>query len=170
MFHFKKRLASVKSKLGKKLWYPVVVTSRQVVDTRKIARELAARSGISEGEAIGFLHDLGLLMREHLAEGSRVVLEGIGSFKISAQARGNGVEEESKVSAMQFNHVKVLFLPESRVNRVLGTKEVTLIDTERMKFSPVPEPKDEEQGDKPGGSDSGNSGGSTPDTGGHAGI
>ena len=167
MFFYKKKKAQSANKQGKRLWYPMIVANRQVVDTRKIAREIAARSGATEGEVIGILHDLGLVMREHLAQGSRVVLGGIGSFKISAQARGSGVEDVEKVSAMQFNHVKVLFIPEARVNRILGTKEVTLIAPEMMKFAEVEEPKSDEgnKDAKPN-----DVGGSTPDTGGHAGI
>lgn len=142
MFHFKTRRVSVNSRHGKELWYPVVVASRHVVDTRKVARQISHRTGASQSVVLGILDALGLVMREHLAEGSRVMLSGIGSFKISAQSRGTGVEEESKVSAMQFNHVKVLFLPETRMNRILGTKEITLIDTERMKFVPVSDAED----------------------------
>lgn len=173
MFFWKKKKSNVKNKGNKTIWYPMIVSNRQVVDTRKIAREIAARSGATEGEVIGILHDLGLVMREHLAEGSRIVLNGIGSFKISAQARGTGIEDEDKVSAMQFNHVKVMFIPESRTNRTLGTKEVTLISND-LKFAPVESVSSslssKGNSDKPSGSESGNSGGSTPETGGHAGI
>lgn len=138
MFYFKKQQSRLKDKSGKLLWHPVIVASRQVVDTRKIARELAARSGATEGDVIGILHDLGLVMREHLAEGNRVVLDGIGSFKISAQAKGNGVEQEAEVSAKQFNHVKVLFTPETRSNRTLRIKEISLISPD-LKFALTPD-------------------------------
>ncbi len=134
MLPFSKRQSSIPTKDGKYLWYPVVVSQRPVTTTKSIAREIAARSSATEGDVIGILHELGLVIREHLSKGERVVLNGIGSFKLNATARGNGVESEDKVSAKQFNHLRVLFTPESQVSRTLGSKQVTLIAPELITF------------------------------------
>ncbi len=137
MLPFSKRQSSIPTKDGKYLWYPVVVSQRPVTTTKSIAREIAARSSATEGDVIGILHELGLVIREHLSKGERVVLNGIGSFKLNATARGNGVESEDKVSAKQFNHLSVLFTPESQVSRTLGSKQVTLIAPELIAFALV---------------------------------
>lgn len=134
MLRYKKRRARLANKQGKLLWYPELSSQRPVVTTRRIARELAARSGATEGDVIGILHDLGLLMREHLSSGSRVVLDGIGWFKLAATAAGNGVETADKVSAKQFNRLKIVFAPEATSSRSLGTKEVTLIARDLIRF------------------------------------
>ncbi len=137
MIHYKKQQSRLANKDGKYLWYPVVVSQRPVTTTKSIAREIAARSSATEGDVIGILHELGLVIREHLSKGERVVLNGIGSFKLNATARGNGVESEDKVSAKQFNHLSVLFTPESQVSRTLGSKQVTLIAPELIAFALV---------------------------------
>ncbi len=137
MIHYKKQQSRLANKDGKYLWYPVVVSQRPVTTTKSIAREIAARSSATEGDVIGILHELGLVIREHLSKGERVVLNGIGSFKLNATARGNGVESEDKVSAKQFNHLSVLFTPESQVSRTLGSKQVTLIAPELITFTLV---------------------------------
>ncbi len=134
MIHYKKQQSRLANKDGKYLWYPVVVSQRPVTTTKSIAREIAARSSATEGDVISILHELGLVIREHLSKGERVVLNGIGSFKLNATARGNGVESEDKVSAKQFNHLRVLFTPESQVSRTLGSKQVTLIAPELITF------------------------------------
>lgn len=99
MFRYKKKQASLPDKDGKELWYPFVVGERPIITTRQIAREIAERSGATEGDVIGILHNLGLVVRAHLSAGDRVILNGFGGLKINARARGNGVESEDKVSA-----------------------------------------------------------------------
>lgn len=141
MFKYKKQQASLPNKDGKRLWFPYVVGERAVVTTRQIAREIAERSGATEGDVIGILHDLGLVVRAHLSAGDRVVLK----LKINARARGNGVESEDKVSATQFNHLSVHFTPETTRNRALRSTEVTLIGPSRIKFVLA----DEGEGKKP---------------------
>ncbi len=168
MLPFSKRQSSIPTKDGKYLWYPVVVSQRPVTTTKSIAREIAARSSATEGDVIGILHELGLVIREHLSKGERVVLNGIGSFKLNATARGNGVESEDKVSAKQFNHLSVLFTPESQVSRTLGSKQVTLIAPELISFVLSKDGGSSSLASGLGGSSSG-SGGSSSGSGGSSG-
>ncbi len=124
MFRYKKKQASLPDKDGKELWYPFVVGERPIITTRQIAREIAERSGATEGDVIGILHNLGLVVRAHLSAGDRVILNGFGGLKINARARGNGVESEDKVSATQFNHLSVHFTPETTRSRALRSTEL----------------------------------------------
>lgn len=135
MLYYKKSQSRLENKAGKRLWYTTIVAGRRVIDTKEIARELSKRSGHSEGEIIGLLHDLGQLIRNHVSEGDRVVLNGLGSFKIGVRARGAGVEDPEKVSAKQFNHLSIIFTPESTSSRALNVKEVSLIAPERIRFA-----------------------------------
>ena len=133
--------SKVANKDGKRVWYPQTVASGRVIDTKRVARELAARSGASEGDVHGILHDLGLVLRDYLSTGARVVLDGVGSFRITANARGKGVEKKEDVSPRQFNSIRVAFYPEKRVNQSTHTTNVTLIDP-NLRFVYVKNPKD----------------------------
>lgn len=140
MFQFKKVLSRIKDKMGRSLWFPVVVSERRLVTTKQLAREIAARSGASEGDVVGILRDLSLVMREHLSSGSRVVVDGVGAFKATASASGNGVLSEAEVSASQFNRMSVLFVPEAQVSRIFKTRELSLIDPSLVRFALSSEP------------------------------
>lgn len=50
-------------------------------------------------------------MADIMAEGRSVHLDGFGSFRYTCFATGNGVAEESKVSATQIKGVRVQFIP-----------------------------------------------------------
>lgn len=60
MIGYVSKQSKVANKDGKRVWYPQTVASGRVIDTKRVARELAARSGASEGDVHGILHDLGL--------------------------------------------------------------------------------------------------------------
>ncbi|WP_329904468.1 HU family DNA-binding protein [Porphyromonas pogonae] len=156
MIQFKPRQSKIATKDGKRLWYPNAISSGEIITTKRIANDIAARSGASVGDVIGILMDLGPIMRNHLSDGRRVILNGVGSFRISANARGKGVESKEKVTANQFSSVKVIFFPEKSINRHLGVEENSLISSE-LRFTPAVEKLKK---DKPGG------GGSVPGNGG----
>ena len=58
MIGYVSKQSKVANKDGKRVWYPQTVASGRVIDTKRVARELAARSGASEGDVHGILHDL----------------------------------------------------------------------------------------------------------------
>ncbi len=124
------------NKEGKKLFYARSLRSRATITTRRIAEDVAGRSGASKGDVIGILMDLGEVMRTYLANGDRVMLDGIGSFALAFSSRGKGVDNVEKVTAEQFNHVRVLFYPETMQAHYSGIRHSPLIDP-NIKFMPL---------------------------------
>ena len=50
MIGYVSKQSKVANKDGKRVWYPQTVASGRIIDTKRVARELAARSGASEGD------------------------------------------------------------------------------------------------------------------------
>ncbi len=158
MLFFKRRQASIADKAsGKKLWYPQTVINGGTANTLHIAERISELSGASRGDVFGVLHDLGIVMRQELSAGKRVKLDGVGTFRIIAQAHGTGVEKKEDVKPSQFNSVRVNFAAEYRRNTITRERDCTLI-APNLKFSeygtvpskpeaPAPSPNPPAQGD-----------------------
>lgn len=132
----------------------MVVRNRRVIDTRKIARRLSVRSGLTVEQVLELLRELGVVMSDYLSDGNLVVLDGIGAFRVSVQARGTSVTDEDLVSADQFNYIKVLFTPEARTSRLHGTKEISLL-SKGLQFASVEDTGSADDIGQPNDSDSG---------------
>ncbi|PDP80148.1 histidinol phosphate aminotransferase, partial [Porphyromonas gingivalis] len=110
MLFFKRRQSCIAHKAtGKKLWYPQTVINGSTASTLHIAEQISELSGASPGDVFGILRDLGIVMRRELASGKKIKLDGIGCFRLIAQAKGSGVEKKEDVKASQFNSVRVNF-------------------------------------------------------------
>ncbi len=128
MLFFKRRQSSIADKAsGKKLWYPQTVINGSTASTLHIAEQISELSGASRGDVFGVLRDLGVVMRQELASGKRVKLDGVGTFRLIANASGNGVEKKEDVKSSQFNSVRVHFVAEYRRNTVTHERDCTLI-------------------------------------------
>lgn len=135
MLFFKRRQSSIADKAsGKKLWYPQTVINGSTASTLHIAEQISELSGASRGDVFGVLRDLGVVMRQELASGKRVKLDGVGTFRLIANASGNGVEKKEDVKSSQFNSVRVHFVAEYRRNTVTHERDCTLIVPD-LKFS-----------------------------------
>ncbi len=136
MIQFTAIQSKLANKDGKKLFYARSLRSRATITTRRIAEDVAGRSGASKGDVIGILMDLGEAMRIYLANGDRVKLDGIGSFALAFSSKGKGVDNAEDVNAEQFNRVRVLFYPETMQARVSGIRHSPLIDP-NITFMPL---------------------------------
>lgn len=163
MLFFKRRQSCIADKAtGKKLWYPQTVINGSTASTLHIAEQISELSGASRGDVFGILRDLGIVMRRELASGKRIKLDGIGSFRIIAQAKGSGVEKKEDVKASQFNSVRVNFRAECRYNTVTRERDCTLIAPD-LKFAEYGKPVPTGASSNAGGTDTG---GDSPQTGG----
>ncbi|PDP61537.1 histidinol phosphate aminotransferase, partial [Porphyromonas gingivalis] len=100
MLFFKRRQSCIAHKAtGKKLWYPQTVINGSTASTLHIAEQISELSGASRGDVFGILRDLGIVMRRELASGKKIKLDGIGCFRLIAQAKGSGVEKKEDVKA-----------------------------------------------------------------------
>ena len=93
-------------------WYPRLVTIGKPVTTKELAERIARESTVSPADVYAVCHALPVVMGEFMAESRSVHLEGIGYFRYSCQASGNGVDTPEKVTSDLINGVRVQFQPE----------------------------------------------------------
>ena len=124
-----------KQKLNKK-WYPRSVTVGTCT-TKYVAERLSQMSTVSLGDTYAVLLGLGEVMGELMELGQSVKLEGIGTFYLTGQAKGRGVDTPEEVSGEQFGKLTVGFIPEySRaqngkvVRRTIVPEDVEWIEME----------------------------------------
>ena len=99
-----------KQKIGKK-WYPRSFTVG-TYDTKEVARRLAELSTVSKGDTYAVLMGLGEVLGSMLESGNSVKLDGLGTFYLVGNARGQGVDTPEEVGPEQFRKVTVAFIPE----------------------------------------------------------
>ena len=117
-------------------WYPRSVTIGTCT-TKYVAERLSQMSTVSLGDTYAVLLGLGEVMGELMELGQSVKLEGIGTFFLTGQAKGRGVDTPEEVSGEQFTKLTVGFIPEySRaqngkvVKRTIVPKDVEWIEME----------------------------------------
>ncbi len=106
-----KQSVFVDKKSGQKLYYPVA-HSRGVVGMNLIAERMAARSCLSQGDVIAVLYNLQDEVHRALSDGYSVKIDGLGSFFVTLDATGNGVEKAEMVGSGQVKKVRVRFREE----------------------------------------------------------
>lgn len=85
-----------KSVIGEKektLYYGVPVSSG-VIDLEYIAKEICARSSLTEEDVIAAISAVARRTQHHLAKGDSVNLKGFGLFTVSASSEGCATPEE----------------------------------------------------------------------------
>ena len=117
-------------------WYPRSLTVGTCT-TKYVAERLSQMSTVSLGDTYAVLLGLGEVMGELMELGQSVKLEGIGTFYLTGQAKGRGVDTPEEVSGEQFTKLTVGFIPEySRaqngkvVKRTIVPKDVEWIEME----------------------------------------
>jgi predicted histone-like DNA-binding protein len=68
--------------------------TRSVVDTEALAHQIAARSGMSEGDMLNVLRTLSDVIQEELGDGNSVRLERIGVLSSSLTSEGGAATPE----------------------------------------------------------------------------
>jgi predicted histone-like DNA-binding protein len=96
---------------GKKSWHPQLVLVGKPADTQEVAKLLARESTVSPADVHAVIRALPEVMAELMAQGRAVHLDGLGSFRYTAQSAGHGVETEAEVSANQITGLRVQFTP-----------------------------------------------------------
>lgn len=129
-------------------WYPQSVNS-ETIGTRQICKDIAAASAMTPGDVINVLDQLKEQMVRYLVNGNKVKLEGIGTFYLTSQSQGNGVDTEEEVTPSQINKVMVRFTSEKQaslggVKKSIPTLAADEIHWEKVepkkKSSPTPTP------------------------------
>lgn len=97
-------------------WYPEAVTVGKPAGTDEVADRLAKISTVSRADVRAVLSELGGVMGDLMKEGRSVKLDGVGSFRYTADTKKQGVDTADEVSAKQINGIRVRFVPETTRN------------------------------------------------------
>ena len=112
----------------KKVRYHARSVVADKMNTRDIAHTLARRSSYKEGEVMGLLMALGELLLESLGEGKSVHLDGVGTFRISAQSPPVRDRHEIRAESVKFRGV--VYKADKQLLKLLKGTKFT-----RVKFS-----------------------------------
>lgn len=105
-------MAYYKKQKIKGKWYPRSVTVGRPADIDEVAQRLSSRSTVSRGDTYAVLAELGGVLSELMNEGRSVRLEGVGTFYLSCNSSGQGVDTPEEVGPDQIRAAKVRFIPE----------------------------------------------------------
>jgi len=104
-----------------KVRYHARVVVRGTITTKEVAKRIAQRCTIKEGDLIGALTELARILRTSISEGYSIHLDEIGSFRISAQSPSVRTTKEIRAENIRFKGV--VFTPEKSLLRKLkGTQ------------------------------------------------
>jgi predicted histone-like DNA-binding protein len=108
---YKARQSALKTKDGKKKWYPSLVKIGKVINTQELGELIAEKSSLSPGDVHNVVRTMMTTIRHELLSSRSVQLDGLGIFTMMAHANGNGVETFEEVNAKQVNKLTVHFSP-----------------------------------------------------------
>lgn len=116
-----------------KLWYPRCVTVGKPVETQELANRIARESTVSPADTHAVLRALPAIMADFMKESRAVHFEGLGWFRYTINAMGEGVAKEGDVSSDQIKGLRVQFTPE-RTRNMSGGYTRALIADEGITF------------------------------------
>lgn len=96
----------------KQLYYAVQRTlqTRGGITTEKLAKRMARRKGMSQGDVESVLIDLPKFIEEALKEGQSVTIRGLGSFNVAITSEG--FEQPDDVMPAQVKVSRIYFKPD----------------------------------------------------------
>lgn len=120
----------------KQLYYAVQRTlqPRGGVTTEQLARRMAARKGVTEGDAHSILQDLPRFVAEALKEGQSVNIQGLGSFHVAVTS--DGFEHPDDVMPGMVRLSRVYFKPDRKLVRQLA-REMTFVRYPLSRYFPA---------------------------------
>ncbi len=163
MANYRKRYSEMTGK-----WTPVAAVNK-TLSTRKIAERIEKESTVSVADIMAVLYALPHVLRDEMANGNAVKLDGIGSFALTVQCHKTGVDSAEKVDPYkQITNIKVQFRPEKETILVAGEKkmqttlvanDITWVELQEKKGTKNAEGGTNTGGETPGGE---TPGGETP--------
>ncbi len=115
------------------LWYPRSVTVGKPVETQELANRIARESTVSPADTHAVLRALPEVMADFMKESRAVHFEGLGWFRYTINAMGEGVENKEDVSEAQIKGLRVQFTPD-RTRNMSGGYTRALIADEGITF------------------------------------
>ncbi len=118
---------------GKRLWHPQLVKIGKAVTTQEVARMIAQRSSLSEGDTHNVMRNLPYVLKDLLTSSRSVNIEGLGTFRLSCTSKG-GVETAEEVNANQIKRLRILFSPTFTRNPGEGTTRSMFTGIQYVKY------------------------------------
>lgn len=120
----------------KQLYYAVQRTlqPRGGVTTAQLAKRMAARKGVTEGDAHSILQDLPRFVAEALKDGESVNIRGLGSFHVAITS--DGFEHPDDVMPGKVRLSRVYFKPDRELMRQLA-REMTFMRYPLSRYFPA---------------------------------
>lgn len=103
--------SSFESQDGTKKWYPRIVKVGKTITSNDLAKDLADVSTLSIGDARNVFDNLASIIKKHLMNSQSVCIDDFGTFTVTSQARGTGVDTKEEVTPKQITGLKVRFTP-----------------------------------------------------------
>lgn len=103
---------------SEKKWYANAVNTGQV-GQKQIAQNIANKSSLTIGDIGNTIQNLLEELPKELAEGKSVVLEGLGTFRLSLSSEGATSEKEFNASMIKTP--KIIFTPSREIKKILET-------------------------------------------------
>ena len=125
---FKKYQNVVKNSKMFGKWYARAVVSENVT-TDQLADEIQRNASVKKSDVKAVLCELSEVLNQKLIQGARVVLDGLGAFKVCISTTGADTEKE--FTAANIKSVRVNFQPETRV--IEGHRIKSMLNGIRMK-------------------------------------
>ena len=120
-----------------------------VVSTDELAEEIQRNASVKHSDVLAVLKEMSECIQRELANGKRVVINGIGSFKPTLTSKGELTPEE--VTAQSVTNTRVLFMPEIHKDSSghfvkaliskLAWREAVAYDKPVSEAEPEPEPE-----------------------------
>ncbi len=120
--------SNLESEDGTKKWYPSLVKSKKMIETKTLADQIAYSSSLTPGDVRNVIDNLLEAMRQHLMNSRSVRLEGLGTFTVRAKSNGNGVDTPEEVNPKQINTLRIQFTPSYTRNTIEGTTRAMFSD------------------------------------------
>jgi len=113
--------STLKAEDGTKKWYPRIVKVGKTVTSADLARDLAGVSTLSLGDSRNVFANMMGILRGYLLDSRSVCIDDFGTFTVTCQAQGNGVDTLEEVSPKQITGLKVRFTPSYTRTTFAGT-------------------------------------------------
>lgn len=128
--------SSIPNKDGKRQWHPQLVKIGKAVTTQQVARLIAQRSSLTEGDTHNVMRNLPDVLKELLINSRSVSIDGLGTFRLSCTSQC-GVDTPEEVNPSQIGRLRVLFAPLFTRNYGEGTTRSMFTGIEYVKYKPV---------------------------------
>lgn len=106
-----------------KVRYHARVVIYKSVSNDDIVHEISKRTAINRGEARAVMEVMSEILRQELAEGNSVHIDGIGSFRIKAKSPSVRSKKEVRSESIKFGGI--VYTPEKKLLRLLSSTKFT---------------------------------------------